>query len=288
MFQLFYQHARGCANLVMLTKPVVFGESVQLACMANETEIPLDKPHSRSWSGGQYNTLLCMNGVSADRSKYNEIEGKDKSQYILQISNFSESDVDCEYKCVFGVDITRTTLHLNEKDYEYVPSRGTTTVISSLMHGHFSVNIHFVKVWPTPVCEIIFERLNFTKRIRMSKMKNGKLFSVNMSLKHVFRSDVCSGEMLISCKIGTRRIEVERKQFHPCPVTAPNKNGNLLNDKTLTTMILAILMFIFLVFVIVLYLVIKKKGYTMKNNTEIHFIINSTSDHPDERIHFIN
>ncbi|CAC5416686.1 unnamed protein product [Mytilus coruscus] len=216
--------------------------------MPNETEIPFDKPH---WSGGPYDALLCMNGVSADSSKYNEVEGKDKSQYILKISNFSESDVDCEYECVFGVDITRTTLHLNKKDYEYIPARGTTSVISSLMYGQFSVNIHIVKVWPTPDCEIIFElalksrklfdrlhlkscpqnytenkneiqvhlRLNFTKRVRMSKMKNGKLFSVNMSLKHVLRSDVCSGEMLISCQIGTRRIEVERKQFDTCPVT---------------------------------------------------------------------
>lgn len=102
----------------MLTKPVVFGRSVELACMALETEIPLDEPHSRSWSGGPFNALLCMNGVSADRSKYNEVKGKDISQYILRINNFSVADVDCEYKCVFGVDSTRTTLHLNERDYE--------------------------------------------------------------------------------------------------------------------------------------------------------------------------
>lgn len=286
VFQLPYHYARGRANLVMLTKPVVFGESVELACMALETEIPLDEPHSRSWSGGPFNALLCMNGVSADRSKYNEVKGKNISQYILRINNFSVADVDCEYKCVFGVDSTRTTLHLNERDYEYVPSRETTTVISSLMHGHFSVNIFFLKVWPTPVCEIIFERLNFAKRIRVTKTKNGKLFSVKMILKHVFKSDVCSGEMLVSCQIGTKRIEVGREQFHTCPVTVQNKDGNLVNDKTLITMIVAIFMFIFMVVVIVLYLMVKQKGYdTNIKITEVHYVINP--DNPDGRIHFI-
>lgn len=53
----------------------------------------------------------------------------------------------------------------------------------------------------------------------MTKTKNGKLFSVKMILKHVFKSDVCSGEMLVSCQIGTKRIEVGREQFHTCPVT---------------------------------------------------------------------
>lgn len=106
------------ADLELLTKPVVFKEKVQLACTANDTEIPLDTPHSRSWSGGPFNALLCMNGISANRLKYKEILGKDKSQYILEINSFTEFDVDCEYKCVFGVDITRKTLTLNEEDYE--------------------------------------------------------------------------------------------------------------------------------------------------------------------------
>ncbi|CAG2247707.1 unnamed protein product [Mytilus edulis] len=106
--------------------------------------------------------------------------------------------------------------HTAEAD---LPSRESTTVVSSLRHGHFSVTITFVKVWPIPVCEIIFERLNFAKRIRVSKTKNGKLFSANMSLEHVFKSDVCSGDMLISCRIGTKNIEVGRKQFHTCPET---------------------------------------------------------------------
>ncbi|XP_071180699.1 uncharacterized protein [Mytilus edulis] len=286
VFQLLYRYARGRAYLVMLTKPVVFGESVQLACMANETEIPLDKPHSRSWSGGPYNALLCMNGVSADSSKYNEEKGKEKNQYNLKIRNFSVMDVNCEYKCVFGVDITRLTLHLNQKDYEYLPSRESTTVVSSLRHGHFSVTITFVKVWPIPVCEIIFERLNFAKRIRVSKTKNGKLFSANMSLEHVFKSDVCSGDMLISCRIGTKNIEVGRKQFHTCPETVKNKGGNLLNDKMLITMIVAIFMFVFMVFVIVLYLVIKQKGYTTINNTTVH--VPENPNNTDDRIHLTN
>lgn len=38
-----------------------------------------------------------------------------------------------------------------------IPTPETTTVIATLQHGHFSVNVHIDKVWPTPVCEILFE-----------------------------------------------------------------------------------------------------------------------------------
>ncbi|XP_052073574.1 uncharacterized protein LOC127711535 [Mytilus californianus] len=261
IFQLAYLHARGCANLVLLSKPVTFGGKVQLACTAYETEIPLDTQYSRSWSGGPDNKLLCKDGISADVSKYKEVLGEDYSQYILEIESFSESDVDCEYKCVFGVDTTRTTLKLNEKDYEYIPGKDTTVVTSSLQNGHLNVNIFFVKVWPTPVCEVIFERINFGKRMEMSKRKNGKLYSANISLKHVFRSDFCSGDMLISCKIGTKTIEVHRKQFNTCPVNVKNRNRNVISEKALTTLIIAVSMFVVMVCIILLAVLLKQKGY---------------------------
>lgn len=54
----------------------------------------------------------------------------------------------------------------------------------------------------------------------MVKRRNGKLFSVDISLQHAFKKEDCSGEMLISCQIGTKYIEVQRKQFNTCPVTA--------------------------------------------------------------------
>lgn len=52
----------------------------------------------------------------------------------------------------------------------------------------------------------------------MSKRKNGKLYAVDISLQHAFRKEDCNGEMVISCKIGTKHIEVQRKQFNTCPV----------------------------------------------------------------------
>lgn len=256
---------------------------MRLACTANETEIPLDKPHSRSWSGGPLNKVLCMNAVSADLSKYYEVLGKDKSQYILVIKQFSEADVDCEYKCIVGVDETRKTLQINEEDYEYIPPKETTTVTASLQHGHFSVNVHFAKVWPTPVCEIIFEKINFGERIEMSKRKNGKLYSVDISLQHAFRKEDCSGEMLISCQIGTTHIEVQRKQFNTCPVTGDSKNSNVLNDYALMALVIAVFMILFMVFVMMISLIMEQKGYIEsvceqlcgypgKTRTEIRFI----------------
>lgn len=65
-----------------------------------------------------------------------------------------------------------------------------------------------------------------------------------------------------------------------------NKGGNLLNDKMLITMIVAIFMFVFMVFVIVLYLVIKQKGYTTTNNTTVH--VPENPNNTDDRIHLTN
>ncbi|VDI47561.1 Hypothetical predicted protein [Mytilus galloprovincialis] len=225
------------ADLELLTKPVVFGEHVQLACDANDTEIPLDQHPSRSWSGGPLNKVLCMNAISADLSKYYEVIGKDRY----------EADVGCEYKCIVGVDETRKTLQLNEEDYEYIPPKETTTVTSSLMYGHFSVDVHFDKVWPTPECEIIFEDVNYGNKAKMSKRTNGKLYS-----------------------IGTKHIEVQRKHFNTCPVTAlPPRDSNFLNDHWLITLVIAVIMILVLVSVIMISMIIKQKGY-IKSITEFH------------------
>ncbi|CAG2247709.1 unnamed protein product [Mytilus edulis] len=220
MFQFLSWHINACTDLELLTKPVVFGENVQLACTAKDTEIPLDQQPSRRWSGGPFDKVLCMNAIPADPLKYYEVIGKDRYEYILVIKNFSENDVGCEYKCIVGVDETRKTLQINEEDYEYIPSTETTTVTSSLMYGHFSVDVHFDKVWPTPECEIIFEDVKYGNKAKMSKRKNGKLYSVDISLKHTLRKEDCTGEMLISCEIGTKHIEIQRKHFNRCPVTA--------------------------------------------------------------------
>ncbi|XP_063448984.1 uncharacterized protein LOC134728335 isoform X2 [Mytilus trossulus] len=250
------------AELELLTKPVVFGQNVKLACAANDTEIPLDQHPSRRWSGGPLNKVLCLNAISADPLKYYEVIGKEKYEYILVINNFSVADVDCDYKCIVGVDETRKTLQLNEKDYEYIPATETIIVTSSLMYGHFRVDVHFDKVWPTPECEIIFEDVKYGNKAKMSKRKNGKLYSVDISLKHTLRKEDCTGEMLIFCEIGTKHIEVQRKHFNTCPVTAvPHRVRSFLNDVGLVTLVIAVLMILVVVIVIMISITIRQKGY---------------------------
>lgn len=81
-----------------------------------QTSILRDHSVGAGYIGGPYNTLL--NRVRSDHSKYSVALRKDQLRSILTISNFSESDVDCEYSCESGLDVARTTLQLNEKDYE--------------------------------------------------------------------------------------------------------------------------------------------------------------------------
>lgn len=99
-----------------LKKPVFFGRSAEFTChdkMRKKARIE----SSRSWNGGPHNTLLCKDGISANKTKYQEKMGKDNS-FILEIFDFTELDTDCSYSCTFGVDSTSKKFSLNEKDYE--------------------------------------------------------------------------------------------------------------------------------------------------------------------------
>lgn len=104
------------ADSIVLTTPIIFGYYTQLECTTNNTDLHPKRPQRWRWIGGPYNTLL--NRVRSDHSKYSVALRKDQLRSILTISNFSESDVDCEYSCESGLDVARTTLQLNEKDYE--------------------------------------------------------------------------------------------------------------------------------------------------------------------------
>lgn len=61
--------------------------------------------------------------------------------------------------------------------------------------------------------------MNNRELLIMSKRKNGKLYSVDLTLQYEFKKEDCSAEILISCQIGTKQIEVQRKQFNICQFT---------------------------------------------------------------------
>ncbi|XP_052073198.1 uncharacterized protein LOC127711243 [Mytilus californianus] len=228
-------------NIEFLSKPVIFGETAKLSCTVNTTKVVRDNSDSRSWKGGPLNALMCTDGVCTDHRKYHETLVKDQHQVILEIHNFSESDVDCDYCCMFGAESIRRRFELNERDYAFHPTKEMIIVKSDLQRGHFTIDIKFGKVWPTPVCEIMFEGINFVNRTSISNGKNGKLYSTSINLEHRFRSDFCSGETFVSCRIGTKHIEVHRKRFHTCPVSLTENPGDQNNMPLMSILIVGLL-----------------------------------------------
>ncbi|CAC5397107.1 unnamed protein product [Mytilus coruscus] len=196
-------------NIEFLSKPVIFGETAKLSCTVNTTKVVRDNSDSRSWKGGPLNALMCRDGVCTDHRKYQEKIVKDQHQVILEIHNFSESDVDCDYSCMFGAKSTRRTFQLNERDYAFHPTK-------DMIIG-----------------------INFVNRTNISNEKNGKLYSTSINLEHRFRSDFCSGETFVSCHIGTKHIEVHRKRFHTCPVSFTENPGDQNNMPLMSILMVA-------------------------------------------------
>ncbi|OPL32822.1 hypothetical protein AM593_01543, partial [Mytilus galloprovincialis] len=48
--------------------------------------------------------------------------------------------------------------------------------------------------------------------------KNGKLFRVKITLEHAFKSEICKGELKITCQIGQTDMQVYLKEFNSCQV----------------------------------------------------------------------
>ena len=63
----------------------------------------------------------------------------------------------------------------------------------------------------------LLQDINYGKNIKSSKRKNGIFYAVTLKLSHRFPNDVCSGEVFIQCRMGTKRMDIYRKEFNICP-----------------------------------------------------------------------
>lgn len=227
----------GSAEWTILSPPIIFGETAKLALVAkNESE-----KSTRIWQGGQQYVQLCRNGISLNPKKYRESTIRFPFESILEIKTFSEDDVDCDYSCSIGFIKDRHRLSLNEKDFEWHPNADSIAVASTLRKGFLIVDAVLIKVYPKPVCRISFEGMDLNESTATNVIeKNGKLFRVKITLEHAFKSEICKGELKITCQIGQTDMQVYLKEFNSCqdnhgnqPVTKQSDNSAHHNYITL-------------------------------------------------------
>ncbi|VDI69334.1 Hypothetical predicted protein [Mytilus galloprovincialis] len=150
--------------------------------------------------------------------------GIGKNQYNLQIQNFSQLDINRSYSCTFGVDSAKKTFNLNEEDYQYPIKRKMIQIKPHFENDQVKLVIHFIKVWPTPICEVSFEGINYrSNKTTTAKTYNGKLYSVIITLW--LRKHDCKGLMFVVCHIGNQTIAVLKEKLKMCQVTDCSVGG---------------------------------------------------------------
>ena len=99
----------------MSSSPVIFGTTARLTCniahSANEC-----KPDNLQWYGGQNYTMLCRGSICRKPDKYS-IKEESTCRFLLNIYNFSASDINCDYSCYYDTSYQRKMLALDDEHF---------------------------------------------------------------------------------------------------------------------------------------------------------------------------
>lgn len=102
------------AEWTIISPPIIFGQTARLGCeLQNGTE-----GSTRTWLGGPGYTTISIDGASSNPKKYMEVTSRVPFRSLLEIYDFSENDVDCDYSCSIGYHEDRHILSLNETEFE--------------------------------------------------------------------------------------------------------------------------------------------------------------------------
>ena len=101
----------------MSNTPVMYGDNITLTCktghvLTNRAECPV-----RQWYGGHKNKILLYNNVSRDASKYEDKTNLSSMEFSLVIINYTESDININYKCSCGFKSYTQRLSINDNNF---------------------------------------------------------------------------------------------------------------------------------------------------------------------------
>lgn len=191
-------------RLELMTKPVVFGENVTIACMIHDnSEIQCDKIN-RLWEGGPLNRVLLINGVSVDQTKYVETIDNPCEKFSIIIKSFDLSDVNCSYRCSYGFESSRKELQLDNASFIAKPDLNATKVSISKDKSHYNVTVNIAKVYPLPQCYLTFGR--HTNDLSITEMSGTSIYkNVTLQQRYSIR-EICTAcrqeiPMNLSCSL---------------------------------------------------------------------------------------
>ncbi|XP_063400456.1 uncharacterized protein LOC134685029 isoform X3 [Mytilus trossulus] len=184
-------------------KPLLFNKDVILKCYIKDC-----CPEGTQWTGGKTNALLTLGRVSNNKAKYKESWGVDAS--YLTIKNFGIDDGDSLYTCFHGFLKYSRNLTIKENDFALMPSEKTLKKNFTVINGYLNANVEFLEVYPKPVCNGSFQKLDITEHITSDFYSTTSLFfNGKLNISHrICQHKKCSGTIQIDCTIGMNEFKV--------------------------------------------------------------------------------
>ncbi|XP_071172969.1 uncharacterized protein [Mytilus edulis] len=208
---------------VLKTKPVIFGEDVELFCNYNKTTNYSCDECTKRWHlylASDFK-LLSFNGFPSEISKYNTTDGPDG--FGLVIKNFSKQDLTGSYRCSYGFENDRKNLDIGN-DYECYPINNYT------LHRRFSFNDHtilsmgvdFKEVHPFPNCTTSVNSEDVTSKVITKSELIQLFYKVTLHLTlNIKYYGFCKGNLHVTCLIGSKQLNPIKETFDEC---LDNKN----------------------------------------------------------------
>lgn len=196
---------------IVKSKPLIFGEDVQLSCYGSTCQ-----PNTiKKWIGGPNYKLLCYVGYTADSSKY-EMEVNDTdADFGLMIKNIAVEDTFCRYTCACGLDQYTNTLDLEGVDFIYPPV--VKYNMSALKEGTYQVDIQMT-VYPLPKCYITYQGNVTILNITSSTTSGHQLRLYNVTINQTMDMEhySCYGTLFLKCDVEHRIYTLINQSIDIC------------------------------------------------------------------------
>lgn len=163
----------------LTSRPVIFGNTTMLLCNISDPSNTCSGTLLQ-WLGGKKYGWLCSDTSCVRNMKY-EVVKPTECLYTLLIHNFSESDVNIDYTCLYGIFNDRKALLLNQEDYLYIPSPDEIQIST---YSHMNIICTILKIFPAPTCymtiTITDADVNHTERIDVNTTRSGMFYTTEI------------------------------------------------------------------------------------------------------------
>ncbi|XP_071179237.1 uncharacterized protein [Mytilus edulis] len=225
-----------------IQSPVQFGKTAILNCTIDKKSNVCQNPNLIwRWTNhrNQSTSILILNGISSNKSKYTETKNENCTESALHIHNFDQSDF-ALYTCSCGMDERTKELKLERHNYSI------NSIIFSCSHPSLTMVIEIQKIFPAPICYSTIENGRIKHKRKRTSLSES-FYTTEDTIKFVFKDHSCSGTIRSFCRFENIEIEVFNRTYDCCSV-----NNNLVVKTVVIGFSIAIT-FVVIVFVVYLF-----------------------------------